>query len=102
MGKNQTDDLKKTIVNYRNCFAKKIVQIERTNVMIIDLDSGYYQISIEPEYSILTGFATTDGQNQFMFIQFGIKTDPAIFAKLKNMLVKRMRRGDEVYELDDI
>ncbi|XP_043062900.1 uncharacterized protein LOC122319558 [Drosophila yakuba] len=68
----------------------------------LDLNSGYYQIEMEPESRKFTAFITTDGLFEFKRLPFGLKNAPAAFNRLMAELQKRVKKGDMIHYMDDI
>ena len=69
---------------------------------IIDLQSGYHQIPMDPKDAQKTGFSTEEGHFQFSRMPFGLKTAPATFQRLMdNVLAGLLGTRCFVY-LDDI
>lgn len=53
----------------------------------LDFAKGYWQIPLCDSAKAKTAFSTTTGLYQFRFMPFGIKTAPAVFAKLMRKVV---------------
>ncbi|XP_043062696.1 uncharacterized protein LOC122319447 [Drosophila yakuba] len=68
----------------------------------LGLNSGYYQIEMEPESRKFTAFITTDGLFEFKRLPFGLKNAPAAFNRLMAELQKRVKKGDMIHYMDDI
>ncbi len=45
----------------------------------IDLNSGYWQVTMDPESKSRTAFVTSSACMNFMFMPFGLKNAPATF-----------------------
>lgn len=68
----------------------------------LDLRSGYWQIPMHPESVPYTAFRTRSGLYEFLVLPFGLKTAPASFTRLMDMVVGDMFwKGVCVY-LDDV
>nr|XP_041633350.1 uncharacterized protein LOC121503198 [Drosophila kikkawai] len=68
----------------------------------LDLNSGYYQIEMEPESRKFTAFITTDGMYEFKRLPFGLKNAPVVFNRLMAELQRRVQKGDMMHYMDDI
>lgn len=68
----------------------------------LDLNSGYYQIPIEPLSRKYTAFVTTDGIYEFKRMPFGLKNSPIEFQRLMAKLKEKTRPGDMIHYMDDI
>lgn len=66
----------------------------------VDFVKGYWQIPLSMESKPKTAFSTTTGLYQFRYMPFGIKTAPAVFAKL----MRRITEGipDVHHYYDDV
>ncbi|XP_077531344.1 uncharacterized protein LOC144143472 [Haemaphysalis longicornis] len=60
----------------------------------LDFVKGYWQIPLSEESKPKTAFSTTSGLYQFRYMPFGIKTAPAVFAKLMRRIVNEFKRLD--------
>jgi len=57
---------------------------------VVDLNSGYYQISVEEDSIPYTSFTTHRGQYEFLRMPFGLCNAPATFCRLVDYLFKRL------------
>ena len=70
---------------------------------IIDLKSGYWQISLHSDSRKYTAFATPDrGQYQFRFMPFGLKNAPCTFRNLIKEILGTFWRQFVIAYLDDL
>ncbi|XP_037526427.1 uncharacterized protein LOC119403570 [Rhipicephalus sanguineus] len=60
----------------------------------LDFVKGYWQIPLTEESKAKTAFSTTSGLYQFRYMPFGIKTAPAVFAKLMRKVAEESTRED--------
>ena len=66
----------------------------------LDLNSGYYQIEMDPASRSLSSFVTADGQYEFLRMPFGLKTAPATFQRAMKAMIGML---EDVYVfLDDV
>lgn len=68
---------------------------------VLDLASGYYQISINEEDRYKTSFVTPDGQFEFNRMPFGLANAPANFMRMINLVLSSARDIASAY-MDDI
>lgn len=68
----------------------------------LDLASGYYQMPIKKEHSHYTAFITPDGLYEFLIVPFGLVNAPALFQKLMNSVVQKIRPHSIVCYMDDV
>lgn len=73
-----------------------------THFVGLDLRSGYWQISMHPQSIPYTAFRTRSGLYEFLVMPFGLKTAPATFSRLMDIVVGDLFwKGVCVY-LDDV
>lgn len=63
----------------------------------LDFVKGYWQIPLTEESKPKTAFSTTSGLYQFRFMPFGIKTAPAVFAKLMRKVTEGIPGVEHYY-----
>ena len=68
----------------------------------LDLASGYWQVSLSPEASCKTSFATHSGLFQFKVMPFGLCNAPATFKRLMDQVLQGLRWPRCLVYLDDI
>lgn len=64
----------------------------------VDFTKGYWQIPLSEESKPKMAFSTTAGLYQFVFMSFGIKTAPAVFAKLMRRVVDGISDVEHYYD----
>lgn len=64
----------------------------------LDFVKGYWQIPLSAESRAKTAFSTTSGLYQFRFMPFGIKTAPAVFAKLMRKVANGVPGVEHYYD----
>lgn len=64
----------------------------------LDFVKGYWQIPLSAESRAKTAFSTTSGLYQFRFMPFGIKTAPAVFAKLMRKVAHGVPGVEHYYD----
>lgn len=64
----------------------------------MDFTKGYWQIPLSEESKQKTAFSTTVGLFQFRFMPFGIKTAPAVFAKLMRRVLEGIPNVEHYYD----
>lgn len=64
----------------------------------LDFVKGYWQIPLSEESKAKTAFSTTSGLYQFRYMPFGIKTAPAVFAKLMRRIVNGVPGVNHYYD----
>ena len=69
---------------------------------ILDLASGYWQVSLSQEARIKTAFATHLGLFQFKVMPFGLCNAPATFERLMDRVLQGLRWSHCLVYLDDI
>lgn len=95
-------------ITRRECFPTPNIE-EQLNSMVggnifcsLDMMSGYYQVSIEPEYRHITAFVTPGGHYQFKRMPFGLTNAPAIFMRLMSQILKKINDRRVYNYMDDV
>lgn len=64
----------------------------------LDFVKGYWQIPLSEESKFKTAFSTKSGLYQFRYMPFGIKTAPAIFARLMRQITQGITGVEHYYD----
>ena len=71
-------------------------------ITCLDMTSGYYQLNIHPDHTKYTAFNGPYGSYEFTRLSMGLKTAPATFQALMDLVFAGLQ-GDEIHiYLDDI
>lgn len=68
----------------------------------LDLNSGYWQISIEEKEKYKTAFITSGGLYEFNVLPFGLKTSQSYFQKTMNIVLKDLLFKGVIVYIDNI
>ena len=70
-------------MHYMPTFHEVVREVGALRVIsVLDLTKGYYQVEITSKDQAKTTFTSHFGKNQFLRVQFGLRTVPAIFQRL--------------------
>ena len=69
---------------------------------IMDMQSGYWQVEMEPADRIKTAFVTADGLYQFKVMPFGLTNAPSTFQRMVDVLLAGLKWHICLVYLDDI
>ena len=69
---------------------------------IMDMQTGYWQVEVEPEDRVKTAFATADGLYQFKVMSFGLTNAPSTFQRMMDILLAGLKWNTCLVYLDDI
>ena len=72
------------------------------NFTIHDMQSGYWQVEVDPEDRQKTAFVTADGLYQFKVMSFGLTNTPSTFKRMMDVLLAGLKRNICLVYLDDI
>ena len=68
----------------------------------MDLNSGFWQIMVEPEDQMRTAFATSQGLYQFKVMPFGLVNAPSSFQRLMENVLRGIKWVESLLYMDDI
>jgi len=68
----------------------------------LDLQSGYWQVAMDPKDQAKTAFITRDGLFEFTVMPFGLTNAPSTFQRLMNIILNDLRWKCVAVYLDDI
>ncbi|XP_057329925.1 uncharacterized protein LOC130670528 [Microplitis mediator] len=68
----------------------------------LDLKSGYHQVEVDPADRHKTAFSTAFGHFEFSRMPFGLKTAPATFQRIMNIVLSGLQGIEVFVYLDDI
>uniref|UniRef100_A0A158P4K2 RNA-directed DNA polymerase n=1 Tax=Tetranychus urticae TaxID=32264 RepID=A0A158P4K2_TETUR len=68
----------------------------------IDLNSGYWQISVNPDDCKKTAFVTQDGLYEFVRMPFGLTNAPATFQRTMDVVLAGLKYNQCLVYLDDV
>lgn len=60
---------------------------QSTYFSTLDLESGYYQVTLDPRDKIKASFSTNLGHYNFKRMPFGLKNSPSTFQRLMNVVL---------------
>ena len=69
---------------------------------IMDMQTGYWQVEVEPEDRVKTAFVTADGLYQFKVMSFGLTNAPSTFQRMMDILLAGLKWNTCLVYLDDI
>ncbi|XP_076545712.1 uncharacterized protein LOC143305557 [Osmia lignaria lignaria] len=69
---------------------------------ILDMTSGFYQISIAEDSIEKTAFVTPDGHYEFLRMPFGLANAPAVFQRAINTALGTLRNKIALVYIDDV
>jgi hypothetical protein len=69
---------------------------------ILDMQSGYWQVEMNPEDRPKTAFVTADGLYQFKVMPFGLTNAPSTFQRMMDVLLAGLKWNSCLVYLDDI
>ena len=72
------------------------------NFTILYMQSGYWQVEVDPEDRQKTAFVTADGLYQFKVMSFGLTNAPSTFKRMMDVLLAGLKRNICLVYLDDI
>ena len=72
------------------------------NFTILDMQSGYWQVEVDPEDRQKTAFVTADGLYQFKVMSFGLTNAPSTFKRMMDVLLAGLKWNICFVYLDDI
>ena len=68
----------------------------------MDMQSGFWQIQMDPESKEKTAFVTADGLYQFKKLPFGLANSPACYQRMINLILSGLRWSVCLVYMDDI
>jgi len=69
---------------------------------VLDLASGFHQISMDPAHAHKTAFSTPHGHYEFTRMPFGLKNAPATFQRLMDQVLSDLQGAELFVYMDDI
>jgi transposase InsO family protein len=69
---------------------------------VVDLESGFNQIPMDPESIPLTAFSTRYGQFEYLVMPFGLRNAPSTFQRVMNLVLEGLVDDFCVVYIDDI
>ncbi|MEW8547939.1 MAG: reverse transcriptase domain-containing protein [Candidatus Thiodiazotropha sp.] len=79
-----------------------IGESQATFFSILDLNSAYFQIELDPETRHKSGFVTHDGVYEFLRMPFGLRNAPMSFQMLMSQVLKGLNWKFVLCYIDDI
>ena len=60
---------------------------------VFDLPTGFHHVKMDPKDSYKTAFSTPHGHYEFDRMHFGLKTAPATFQRLMDLILTELNRN---------